>query len=136
MENATHDHQAPSNNPEFLGKAGWVKKAPCRLLASYKDSYIHVDKTAIAVYQNEDLTNCIESLDLQNYDKCHELKSRLMRKHRLILIRSPKTANETGFPQRQGRHTVASIPWWGGGAGAGSHYPSKFSPGRCGLVGH
>ncbi|XP_037102577.1 uncharacterized protein plekho2 isoform X1 [Syngnathus acus] len=94
MENATHDHQAPSNNPEFLGKAGWVKKAPCRLLASYKDSYIHVDKTAIAVYQNEDLTNCIESLDLQNYDKCHELKSRLMRKHRLILIRSPKTANE------------------------------------------
>ncbi|XP_077375437.1 uncharacterized protein plekho2 [Festucalex cinctus] len=91
MENATHEEQAQCNNPKFLGKAGWVKKAPCKLLASYKDSYIHVDKTAIAVYENEDLKNCIERLDLQNYDKCHELKSIFMRKHRLILIRLPKS---------------------------------------------
>ncbi|XP_077420886.1 uncharacterized protein plekho2 isoform X2 [Vanacampus margaritifer] len=91
MENATHEEPAQCKKPKFLGKTGWVKKAPCKLLASYKDSYIHVDKTAIVVYENEDLKNGIERLDLQNYDKCHELKSIFMRKHRLILIRSPKS---------------------------------------------
>ncbi|XP_061526578.1 uncharacterized protein plekho2 [Phycodurus eques] len=94
MENATREEQSQCNNPKFLGKAGWVKKAPCRLLASYKDSYIHVDKTAILVYENEELKNCIERLDLQKYDKCHELKSFFMRKHRLILIRLPKSGSK------------------------------------------
>ncbi|XP_051919898.1 pleckstrin homology domain-containing family O member 2 isoform X3 [Hippocampus zosterae] len=94
MEHATHEDQVECNHPKFLGKAGWIKKAPCRLLASYKDRYIHVGKTAIAVYENEDLKNCIGSLDLQNYDKCHELKSPFMRKHRLILIRSPESGNK------------------------------------------
>ncbi|XP_061671531.1 pleckstrin homology domain-containing family O member 2 isoform X2 [Syngnathoides biaculeatus] len=94
MENATREEQAQCNNPKFLGKAGWVKKAPCRLLASYKDSYILVDKTCVLVYENEELKNCIESLDLENYDKCHELKNLFMRKHRLILIRSPKSGSK------------------------------------------
>ncbi|KAM9366640.1 uncharacterized protein plekho2 [Symphorus nematophorus] len=85
---------AQCKEPKFLGKAGWVKKAPGRLLASYKDRYIHVEKTEIVVYENEDLQNCLERVDLENYDKCHELKSPFKKKHRLILIRSPKSGNK------------------------------------------
>lgn len=44
---------AQSKEPTFLGKAGWVKKAPSRLLASYKDRFVHVEKTEIVVYENE-----------------------------------------------------------------------------------
>ncbi|KAA8592013.1 hypothetical protein FQN60_017387 [Etheostoma spectabile] len=85
---------AQSKEPKFLGKAGWVKKGSGRLLASYKDRYVHVEKTEIVVYENEDLQNCLERLDLENYDKCHELKSPFKKKHRLILIRSPKSGNK------------------------------------------
>uniref|UniRef100_A0A3B4UIC8 Pleckstrin homology domain containing, family O member 2 n=1 Tax=Seriola dumerili TaxID=41447 RepID=A0A3B4UIC8_SERDU len=80
--------------PKFLGKAGWVKKATGRLLVSYKDRYIHVERTEIVVYENEDLQNCLERVDLENYDKCHELKSPFKKKHRLILIRSAKSGNK------------------------------------------
>lgn len=47
------EEPAQCKEPKFLGKAGWVKKAPGRLLASYKDRYIHVEKTEIVVYENE-----------------------------------------------------------------------------------
>ncbi|XP_061612163.1 pleckstrin homology domain-containing family O member 2 [Phyllopteryx taeniolatus] len=96
MENATREEQPPHvrNKPKSLGKAGWVKKASCRLLASYKDCYIHVDDTAILLYENEEAKNCIERLDLQNYDRCHGLKSIFMRKHRLILIGLPKSGSK------------------------------------------
>lgn len=39
--------------PKFLSKAGWLKKGYGRLLASYKDRYIQVEKTEIVVYENE-----------------------------------------------------------------------------------
>lgn len=39
--------------PLFLDKAGWVKKDTGRLLPSYKDRYIHVEKTEVAIYENE-----------------------------------------------------------------------------------
>ncbi|XP_035508063.1 pleckstrin homology domain-containing family O member 2-like [Morone saxatilis] len=94
MEDGVKEDPAQSKEPKFLGKAGWVKKAPGRLLASYKDRYIHVEKTEIVVYENEDRQNCLERLDLENYDKCHELKSPFKKKHRLILIRSPKSGNK------------------------------------------
>ncbi|XP_076604025.1 uncharacterized protein plekho2 [Chaetodon auriga] len=94
MEDGAKEDPAQCKEPKFLGKAGWVKKAPGRLLASYKDRYIHVEKTEAVVYENEDLQNCLESLDLENYDKCHELKSPFKKKHRLILIRSPKSGNK------------------------------------------
>ncbi|XP_034536112.1 pleckstrin homology domain-containing family O member 2 [Notolabrus celidotus] len=94
MEDGVKEDPAQYQETKFLGKAGWVKKAQGRLLASYKDRFIHVEKTEIVVYENEDLQNCLERLDLENYDKCHELKSPFKRKHRLILIRSPKSANK------------------------------------------
>lgn len=94
MEDGVKEDPAQSKEPKFLGKAGWVKKAHGRVLSSYKDRFIHVVKTEIVVYENEDLQNCLERLDLENYDKCHELKSPFKKKHRLILIRSPKSANK------------------------------------------
>lgn len=94
MEDGAKEDPAQDKKHKFLGKAGWVKKAPGRLLASYKDRYIQVEKTEVLVYENEDLQNCFERLDLENYDKCHELKSPFKKKHRLILIRSPKSGNK------------------------------------------
>lgn len=37
----------------FLDKAGWLKKDTGRLLASFKDRYIQVEKTEVVVYENE-----------------------------------------------------------------------------------
>ncbi|XP_022601407.1 pleckstrin homology domain-containing family O member 2-like isoform X1 [Seriola dumerili] len=94
MEDGVKEDPAQCKEPKFLGKAGWVKKATGRLLVSYKDRYIHVERTEIVVYENEDLQNCLERVDLENYDKCHELKSPFKKKHRLILIRSAKSGNK------------------------------------------
>uniref|UniRef100_G3PND6 Pleckstrin homology domain containing, family O member 2 n=1 Tax=Gasterosteus aculeatus TaxID=69293 RepID=G3PND6_GASAC len=88
------EEPAQRKEPKFLSKAGWVKKAPGRLLASYKDRYVHVERTEIVVYENEDLQNCLERVNLENYDKCHELKSPFKKKHRLVLIRSPRPGNK------------------------------------------
>ncbi|XP_026149133.1 pleckstrin homology domain-containing family O member 2 [Mastacembelus armatus] len=94
MEDGVNEEPAQCKEPKFLGKAGWVKKAPAKLLASYKDRFIHVEKTEIVMYENEDRKICLERLDLENYDKCQELKSPFNRKHRLILIRSVKSGNK------------------------------------------
>ncbi|XP_035484182.2 pleckstrin homology domain-containing family O member 2 [Scophthalmus maximus] len=94
MEDGVKEDPTQCKEPKFLGKAGWVKKAPGRILASYKDRFIHVEKTEIVVYENEELQNCLERLDLENYDRCHELKSPFKKKHRLILIRSTKSGNK------------------------------------------
>uniref|UniRef100_A0A3Q0QVW7 Pleckstrin homology domain containing, family O member 2 n=1 Tax=Amphilophus citrinellus TaxID=61819 RepID=A0A3Q0QVW7_AMPCI len=92
-------------------KAGWLKKAPGRLLASYKDRYIHVEKTEIVVYENEELQNCVERLDLENYDKCHELKSPFTKKQRLILIRSPKSGNKVHDVKFQAQTAEEKEAW-------------------------
>lgn len=47
------EEPAQSKEPKFLAKAGWVKKAQGRLLASYKERYVHVEKTEIVVYEDE-----------------------------------------------------------------------------------
>nr|XP_046240941.1 pleckstrin homology domain-containing family O member 2 isoform X2 [Scatophagus argus] len=94
MEDGAKDDPTQCKLPKVLGKAGWIKKAPRKLLASYKDRYIHVEKSEIVVYEKEDLQNCLERLDLENYDKCHELKSPFKKKHRLVLIRSPESGNK------------------------------------------
>lgn len=102
---------AQQKEPTFLGKAGWLKKAPGRLLASYKERYIQVVKTEIVVYENEDLQNCLERLDLENYDKCHELKSPFTKKHRLILIRSPKSGNKVHDVKFQTQNAEEKEAW-------------------------
>ncbi|XP_061740623.1 pleckstrin homology domain-containing family O member 2 isoform X2 [Nerophis ophidion] len=108
MEHGTGEEPV---HPKFLGKAGWVKKAPCRLLAKYKERYIEVERTNVAVYENEDPKSCIERLDLDNYDKCHELKSPFRRKQRLILIRSPKSGNKVPDMIFQARTAVEKEAW-------------------------
>lgn len=35
------------------GKAGWLKKSSGKFLSSYKDRYIQLERTVIAVYENE-----------------------------------------------------------------------------------
>ncbi|XP_028294552.1 pleckstrin homology domain-containing family O member 2 [Gouania willdenowi] len=94
MEEEAKEDPCTHNNPQFQGKAGWLKKAPCRLLATYKERYVRVERTEMVVYENQDLQTCIEKVDLENYDQCQELKSRFQKKHRLILIRSPKAGNK------------------------------------------
>ncbi|XP_020794526.1 pleckstrin homology domain-containing family O member 2 [Boleophthalmus pectinirostris] len=85
----------PKTSPGFQqGKSGWMKKAHGRILLSYKDRYVTVDRTEILVYENEDQKNCLERVDLENYDKCHELKTGFKKKHRLVLLRSPKAQNK------------------------------------------
>ncbi|XP_060923843.1 pleckstrin homology domain-containing family O member 2 [Limanda limanda] len=97
--------------PKFLDLAGWVKKAPGRLLASYKDRFIHVEKTEIVVYENEDLQKCVERIDLENYDRCHELKSPFKKRHRLILIRSIKSRNKVTDVKFQAQTTEEKEAW-------------------------
>lgn len=46
------DPVQPKKAPLF-NKAGWVKKDTGRLLQSYKDRYIQLEKTEVAIYENE-----------------------------------------------------------------------------------
>ncbi|XP_035769472.1 pleckstrin homology domain-containing family O member 2 [Neolamprologus brichardi] len=109
MEDGAKEDPALKKEPKFLSKAGWLKKGYGRLLASYKDRYIQVEKTEIVVYENEDLQNCLERLDLENYDKCHELKSPFTKKQRLILIRSAKSTNKV---REESAQTVEDKEAW------------------------
>uniref|UniRef100_A0A3Q2E5R1 Pleckstrin homology domain containing, family O member 2 n=1 Tax=Cyprinodon variegatus TaxID=28743 RepID=A0A3Q2E5R1_CYPVA len=111
LEEATKEEPAQPNKPKFLSKAGWVKKSHGRLLASYKDRYVQVEKTEMVVYENEDLQNCLERLDLESYDKCHELKSPFNKKHRLVLIRSPKSGNKIHDVKLQAQTAEEKEAW-------------------------
>ncbi|KAM9765395.1 uncharacterized protein plekho2 [Menidia menidia] len=111
MEDDKKEDPARNKEPKFLSKAGWVKKAYGRLLASYKDRYVHVERTEIVVYENEDLQNCLERFDLENYEKCHELKSTFKKKHRLILIRSPKSGNKVHDVKFQAQTVEEKEAW-------------------------
>ncbi|XP_058500369.1 pleckstrin homology domain-containing family O member 2 [Solea solea] len=111
MEDGVNEDPTQRKEPTFLGKAGWVKKAPGRLFASYKDRYIHVEKTDIVVYEHEDLQNCLERVDLENYDRCHELKTPLKKRHRLILIRSAKSGNKVSDVKFQTQTAEEKEAW-------------------------
>lgn len=50
---AAKEDPAQGKEPKFLGKAGWVKKAQGRVLSSYKDRYMCVEKSEVVVYENE-----------------------------------------------------------------------------------
>ncbi|XP_064014050.1 pleckstrin homology domain-containing family O member 2 [Pogoniulus pusillus] len=70
-------------------KYGWIKKSSGGLLGLWKDRYIQLRKTQLVVYEDEDEQKCIETVELESYDKCQELRALLRRKNRFILIRSP-----------------------------------------------
>uniref|UniRef100_A0A8C3KAA1 PH domain-containing protein n=1 Tax=Calidris pygmaea TaxID=425635 RepID=A0A8C3KAA1_9CHAR len=70
-------------------KYGWIKKSSGGLLGLWKDRYIQLRKTQLVVYEDEDEQKCIETVELESYDKCQELRALLKKKNRFILIRSP-----------------------------------------------
>lgn len=111
MGDGAKEEPAQQTEPKFLAKAGWLKKAPGRLLASYKDRYVHVEKTEVAVYENKDLQNCIERFDLENYDKCLDLKTPFKKRHRMILVRSPKSGNKVHDMKFQAQSAEEKEAW-------------------------
>nr|XP_055039158.1 pleckstrin homology domain-containing family O member 2 [Misgurnus anguillicaudatus] len=94
MEDGVKEETAKPKEVKCAGKAGWLKKSSGKILSSYKDRYVQLDRTVIDIYENEELTTCLEKLDLENYEKCHELKSTFKKKQRLVLIRNPKSGNK------------------------------------------
>ncbi|NXA50066.1 PKHO2 protein, partial [Nothocercus julius] len=70
-------------------KFGWIKKSSGGILGLWKDRYILLRKTQLVVCEDEDEQKCIETVELESYDKCQELRALLKRKNRFILIRSP-----------------------------------------------
>ncbi|NXI70756.1 PKHO2 protein, partial [Anseranas semipalmata] len=70
-------------------KFGWIKKSSGGLLGLWKDRYIQLRKTQLVVYEDEDEQKCIETVELESYDKCQEVRALLKKKNRFILIRSP-----------------------------------------------
>ncbi|KAG7327377.1 hypothetical protein KOW79_008983 [Hemibagrus wyckioides] len=111
MGDDVKDEPAKPKETIFKGKAGWLKKSSGKILSSYKDRYIQLDKTEIAVYENEDLKNCLERLDLENYDKCHELRSPFKKKYRLILIRAPKSTSKVPDIKLQAQSQEEKEEW-------------------------
>lgn len=70
-------------------KAGWVKKSSGGLLGLWKDRYILICKTQLLVFEDEEEQKCLETVELESYDRCQDLRALLKRKNRFILIRSP-----------------------------------------------
>ncbi|KAM9318328.1 uncharacterized protein plekho2 isoform 2-T2 [Pholidichthys leucotaenia] len=58
-----------------------------------------------------DLQNCLERLDLENYDECRELKSPFKKKHRLILIRAAKSVNKVHDLKFQAQSVEEKEAW-------------------------
>ncbi|KFP89140.1 Pleckstrin homology domain-containing family O member 2, partial [Acanthisitta chloris] len=80
--------EKPKSAPT-VEKHGWIKKSSGGLLGLWKDRYIQLRKTQLVVYEDEDEQKCIETVELESYDKCQELRALLKKKNRFILIRAP-----------------------------------------------
>ncbi|XP_060116356.1 pleckstrin homology domain-containing family O member 2 [Heteronotia binoei] len=70
-------------------KVGWIKKNSGGILGLWKERYILLCKSQLLMYEDEDEQKCVETVELENYEKCQDLRALLNRKHRFILIRSP-----------------------------------------------
>ncbi|XP_077173644.1 pleckstrin homology domain-containing family O member 2 [Paroedura picta] len=70
-------------------KVGWIKKSTGGILGLWKERYILLCKSQLLMYEDEDEQRCLETVELENYEKCQDLRALLNRKHRFILIRSP-----------------------------------------------
>ncbi|XP_036399041.1 pleckstrin homology domain-containing family O member 2 [Megalops cyprinoides] len=111
MEDGVKGDTAKPKEAKCTGKAGWVKKSSGKFLGTYKDRFIQLEKTEIVVYENEDLQNCLERVDLENYEKCHELRSAFKKKNRLVLIRSPKCGNKVHDIKIQAQNPEEKEAW-------------------------
>ncbi|XP_074012084.1 pleckstrin homology domain-containing family O member 2 [Numenius arquata] len=90
MEQDTKEEASEKPKPAPTAeKYGWIKKSSGGLLGLWKDRYIQLRKTQLVVYEDEDEQKCIETVELESYDKCQELRALLKKKNRFILIRSP-----------------------------------------------
>ncbi|XP_057287014.1 pleckstrin homology domain-containing family O member 2 [Pezoporus wallicus] len=90
MEQDTKEEVSEKPKPAPTAeKYGWIKKSSGGLLGLWKDRYIQLRKTQLVVYEDEDEQKCIETVELESYDKCQEVRALLKRKNRFILIRSP-----------------------------------------------
>ncbi|KAL7980148.1 hypothetical protein Chor_001416 [Crotalus horridus] len=78
-----------SKSSSSADKVGWVKKSSGGLLSLWKERYIRLNKTQLLVYEDEAEQKCVESLELEHYDRCQDLRAFLKRKNRFILIHSP-----------------------------------------------
>ncbi|XP_078539222.1 pleckstrin homology domain-containing family O member 2 [Lissotriton helveticus] len=87
MEDGANNSSKKSN--KTVDKAGWLKKSSGGLLGYWKDRYIQLCRAQLLVYENEDEQNCLETVELENYDRCQELHALLKKRNRFILIRSP-----------------------------------------------
>ncbi|XP_060611475.2 pleckstrin homology domain-containing family O member 2 [Anolis sagrei] len=75
--------------PAKTYKAGWIKKSSGGLLSLWKERYIQLCKSQLLIYENEQEEKCVETVDLERYDRCQDLRALLKRKNRFILIRTP-----------------------------------------------
>ncbi|XP_021262452.1 pleckstrin homology domain-containing family O member 2 [Numida meleagris] len=90
MEQDTKEEVSEKPKPApSAEKFGWIKKSSGGLLGLWKDRYVQLRKTQLVVYEDEDEQKCIETVELESYDKCQELRALLKKKNRFILIRSP-----------------------------------------------
>ncbi|XP_041075207.1 pleckstrin homology domain-containing family O member 2-like [Polyodon spathula] len=94
MEDGVKEDKTQQKAAKFDGKAGWIKKSYGKFLVTYKDRYIQLENTQLLVYENDEEKTCIETVDLESYDKCHELRSAFKKKNRLILIQAAKPVNK------------------------------------------
>nr|XP_003229723.2 PREDICTED: pleckstrin homology domain-containing family O member 2 [Anolis carolinensis] len=75
--------------PTKTYKAGWIKKSSGGLLSLWKERYIQLCQSQILIYENEQEEKCVETVELERYDRCQDLRALLKRKNRFILIRAP-----------------------------------------------
>ncbi|XP_041918357.1 pleckstrin homology domain-containing family O member 2 [Alosa sapidissima] len=111
MEDGGKEDTAKPKEVKFTGKAGWLKKSSGGFFGSYKDRYLQLEHTEIGVYESEDLKNCLERLDLENYEKCHELRGAFKKKNRLILIKAPKCVNKVHDVKLQAQSQEDKEAW-------------------------
>ncbi|XP_062405192.1 pleckstrin homology domain-containing family O member 2 isoform X2 [Sardina pilchardus] len=111
MEDGGKEDTGKPKEVKLTGKAGWLKKSSGGFFGSYKDRYLQLEHTEIGVYENEDLKNCLERLDLENYEKCHELRGAFKKKNRLILIKAPKCVNKVHDVKLQAQNQEDKEAW-------------------------
>nr|XP_020637390.1 pleckstrin homology domain-containing family O member 2 [Pogona vitticeps] len=75
--------------PIVVDKAGWIKKSSGGLLSLWKERYIQLCKSQLLMYENEEEQKCVETVELERYDRCQDLRALLKRRNRFILIRAP-----------------------------------------------
>ncbi|XP_042332593.1 pleckstrin homology domain-containing family O member 2 [Sceloporus undulatus] len=90
MEDGVKEESAEKPKcPAKADKAGWIKKSSGGLLSLWKERYIQLCKSQLLIYENEEEQKCVETVELERYDRCQDLRALLKRKHRFILIRAP-----------------------------------------------